>query len=90
SAADPGKGEQTRAAPDESTILKLMLEHLDAMLEFYGPRGLVLFRKHAARYLAVRPELARDLKPALIRADEVEEFRRISLDRLARPGSLNF
>ncbi|MCR9141687.1 MAG: tRNA-dihydrouridine synthase family protein [bacterium] len=75
--------------PDEATVIELMLEHLDAMLEFYGERGLVLFRKHAARYLTVRPGLARDLKSMLLTATEVEDFRRISLDRLARPGSLN-
>ena len=74
--------------PSEHRILELMLEHLTAMLEFYGPRGLVLFRKHAPRYLALQPALAVDLKPRLLHATEPLEFQEICLDRLSRPASL--
>ncbi len=74
--------------PDEATILSLALEHLEAMLDFYGPRGLVLFRKHAARYLAIRPELARDLKGRLLTTEDPQEFREICLDRLVGAGTL--
>ncbi len=34
-------------------LRRTMLDHLSRMLSFYGPqRGLVLFRKYAARYLS--------------------------------------
>jgi tRNA-dihydrouridine synthase B len=36
----------------EETVRITMLEHLEAMLDFYGTElGLVLFRKHASRYI---------------------------------------
>lgn len=80
---------RTGLVPDESLILELMLEHLDAMIEFYGPRGLVLFRKHAARYLGLQPALAEDLKPRLLTTEDPREFQEICLDRLGRLASLN-
>jgi nifR3 family TIM-barrel protein len=48
--------------------------HLDRMLTFHGQRGLVLFRKHAERYLrpyAIPPEL----RQRLLTTPSVEEFR---------------
>lgn len=37
----------------DEQVRDTMLAHLDSMLSFYGPeRGLLLFRKHAARYIS--------------------------------------
>ena len=49
-----------RADVPRQEVLRVMRRHLDRSLEFYGERGLVLFRKHAGRYLS--PYL---LEPAL-------------------------
>lgn len=72
------------AAPGVPAILDGMLEHLEHSLEFQQgreapERTLRLFRKHAARYLALRPELAA-LKTRLLTVHDVADFRRISLD----------
>jgi nifR3 family TIM-barrel protein len=41
-----------RSEVPEHILRQTMLDHLDGMLSFYGPqRGLILFRKYAARYL---------------------------------------
>jgi nifR3 family TIM-barrel protein len=50
--------------------------HLDRMLIFHGERGLVLFRKHAERYL--RPyNLPPDLRQKLLTTPSIEEFRQM-------------
>lgn len=57
--------------------IALMRRHLALNLEFYGPeRGLVLFRKHAARYIAGLPNEA-ELRAPLLTANAVEEFDQI-------------
>lgn len=51
-----------------------MLEHLNAMLAFYeGDYGLVLFRKHASRYLSQSP-LTRSQRQLLFTAERPEDF----------------
>jgi tRNA-dihydrouridine synthase B len=52
----------------------LMRQHLALNLDFYGPRtGLILFRKHAARYIRGLP--GEDLlRVPLLTSDTVEEF----------------
>jgi tRNA-dihydrouridine synthase B len=51
-----------------------MQRHLAAMLDFYGPeRGLVLFRKHASRYLAPM-HLSTDQRERLLTACQPAEF----------------
>ena len=51
-----------------------MQRHLATMLDFYGPeRGLVLFRKHASRYLAPLG-LSSDQRQRLLTADQPVEF----------------
>ena len=51
-----------------------MQRHLKSMLDFYGPeRGLVLFRKHASRYLAPL-NLSPDQRLLLLTANQPVEF----------------
>ncbi len=55
--------------------LVLLREHLDLNLEFYGAqKGLVLFRKHVARYIEGTPAAARDLRVALLTCDRKQDF----------------
>lgn len=52
-----------------------MMEHLNRMLDFYGEqRGLVLFRKHASRYLS-DSHLSPDQRVQLLTCDHPQEFR---------------
>lgn len=58
-----------------SDRLKLLREHLELNLEFYGERrGLVLFRKHVARYIEGTPGAARDLRVSLLTCDRRQDF----------------
>lgn len=51
-----------------------MLRHLDSMLSFYGPeRGLILFRKYAARYLAPF-HLDVNLRQTLMTSETKDQF----------------
>ena len=62
-----------------------MLEHLNAMLAFYeGDYGLVLFRKHASRYLSQSP-LTRSQRQLLFTAERPEEFLTL-LDSILQPA----
>jgi nifR3 family TIM-barrel protein len=55
-------------------VRRSLLEHLDLNLDFYGPeRGLVLFRKFAARYLAPF-KLPREVRQKLLTLAEADEF----------------
>jgi tRNA-dihydrouridine synthase B len=71
-----------RAEVSNEQVRETMLAHLDAMLDFYGPdRGLILFRKHAARYISpygLSPE-QRDL---LLTSETADDFAAL-LDKLA-------
>ena len=69
-----------------SERLKLLRKHLDLNLEFYGPeKGLLLFRKHVARYIEVTGEGGRDLRVALLTCNCKQDFeallRRVEDDR---------
>ena len=71
--------DREQVAPE--TLRQTMIEHLDSMLDFYGPeRGLVLFRKYAARYLTPF-ELTGELRQSLMTSETKVEFM-LLLDRL--------
>ena len=55
-------------------VLDMMLEHLALNIDFYGPRGLILFRKHAIRYLAPY-NISRELRLQLVTCEDVDVFR---------------
>jgi nifR3 family TIM-barrel protein len=58
----------------EALLHDTMQRHLESMLDFYGPeRGLVLFRKHASRYLASK-NLTNDQRQRLLTASQPVEF----------------
>ncbi|MCA1553833.1 MAG: tRNA dihydrouridine synthase DusB, partial [Chloroflexi bacterium] len=58
--------------------IALMRRHLALNLDFYGESlGLILFRKHAARYIAGLPAEA-ELRVPLLTATTVEEFTRLT------------
>jgi nifR3 family TIM-barrel protein len=55
--------------------LAVLREHLELNLEFYGAqKGLLLFRKHVARYIESTPIAARDLRVALLTCDHKQDF----------------
>lgn len=55
-------------------VRETMLLHLEAMLQFYGAaRGLVLFRKHASRYITPFG-LTNEQREMLLRSEKPEEF----------------
>lgn len=55
-------------------LYAVMLRHLERSMEFYGPEhGLVLFRKHASRYLGPY-ELSTEARRALMTAASASEF----------------
>lgn len=59
--------------PDD-VLRETMLTHLESMRGFYGPeRGLVLFRKYAARYLTPF-QLEGELRQRLMTAETKDEF----------------
>lgn len=63
-----------RAEVPPQDVREVMLRHLDRMLTFYeGDYGLILFRKHASRYLSPFP-LSPDLRARLMTAEQPEEF----------------
>jgi nifR3 family TIM-barrel protein len=54
-------------------ITTLLRRHLRAMLDYYGEHGLILFRKHAVKYLLGLPH-ATDLRAKLVTCDSVNGF----------------
>ena len=55
-------------------VREMMLEHLERNLAFYGEQiGLVLFRKHAVRYLSPYP-LSKEIRKKLLTSEQPEEF----------------
>ena len=55
-------------------VRETMLLHLETMLQFYGAaRGLVLFRKHASRYISPFG-LSNEQREQLLRCEKPEEF----------------
>jgi nifR3 family TIM-barrel protein len=64
--------DREQVSPDE--VRQTMLQHLDAMLNFYGnERGLILFRKHASRYISPFG-LSNEKREQLLRCEKPEEF----------------
>jgi tRNA-dihydrouridine synthase B len=56
------------------TVHQMIRAHLEAMLEFYGPKlGLIRFRKHLIHYLRPYP-LSADLRHQLVTTENVDEF----------------
>ena len=62
-----------RADVPRAEVLRVMRLHLMRSMDFYGERGLVLFRKHASRYLSPYP-LPGDLRQRLMTAQTADEF----------------
>jgi len=62
-----------RAQVPREEVLRVMHLHLARSLDFYGERGLVLFRKHANRYLNPYP-LPEAMRKRLMTVTEVDEF----------------
>ena len=63
-----------RGQVSKEQVHTTMLTHLQLMLDFYeGDHGLVLFRKHASRYLSDR-HLTPELRLQLLTAEKEEEF----------------
>jgi nifR3 family TIM-barrel protein len=63
-----------RAQVPLEEVRTVMLRHLERMLAFYeGDYGLILFRKHASRYLSPIP-LNPEQRTRLMTAEEPEEF----------------
>jgi nifR3 family TIM-barrel protein len=61
-------------------VRQTMLRHLDRMLEFYGPeRGLILFRKHASRYLSPY-RLPDALRKRLLTSQKPDDFTQLLAD----------
>jgi len=76
-----------REAVAFDAISALMRRHLTLNLDFYGERlGLVLFRKHAARYIRGLPD-EQTLRIPLLTASTVDEFDRLLDEALASPAS---
>lgn len=64
---------QDREQISPQQVQEIMLHHLSAMLDFYGPEGLIYFRKHTSRYLAPY-ELPAELRLRLLTRENVGEF----------------
>lgn len=66
-------------------VRETMLAHLDSMLDFYGAeRGLLLFRKHASRYISAYG-LTTEQREKFLTCERTEEF--IDLVESLAPGS---
>ena len=62
-----------RADVPKQEVLRVMRLHLSRSLDFFGEHGLVLFRKHASRYLSpylLEPEL----RQRLMIIEQADEF----------------
>lgn len=64
---------QEREQVSPQQVQETMLRHLSAMLDFYGPEGLIYFRKHTSRYLAPY-KLPAELRLRLLTREDVDEF----------------
>ena len=54
-------------------VIILLKRHLRAMLDYYGERGLILFRKHAVKYMFGLPHVAA-LREKLVTCESVAAF----------------
>jgi tRNA-dihydrouridine synthase B len=64
---------------DKSKILEIVLEHYDAMLEFYGEKGATIFRKHVHTYSKSFPN-ASQFRDKINRIDDIEIIRQMIVD----------
>lgn len=62
-----------RDAVTADDVIALLVRHLHAMLDFYGERGLILFRKHAVKYMFGMPHVAA-LRSALVTCESASAF----------------
>jgi tRNA-dihydrouridine synthase len=69
-------------------VIALLNRHLAAMLDFYGERGLILFRKHAVKYMFGMPHVAA-LRGQLVTCESVSAFHDI-LGEFQRQLALGF
>jgi tRNA-dihydrouridine synthase B len=70
-----------REAVSDEQVRATMLEHLDGMLAFYGAeRGLILFRKHASRYISPY-RLSKAQRQQLLTCETKQDFMAL-LDRI--------
>jgi tRNA-dihydrouridine synthase B len=69
---------QDREQVTFAEVMRLMRRQIELMLDFYGaPRGLILFRKYASRYLApLQPEP--ELRRKLLTTESLPEFLEIA------------
>jgi nifR3 family TIM-barrel protein len=70
-----------RVEVPKEEVLRVMRLHLSRSLDFYGERGLVLFRKHASRYLNPYPGIEA-FKKQLMMSARTEEFLRLVEENL--------
>jgi tRNA-dihydrouridine synthase B len=59
--------------PTTQEIVKQIKEHLDRMLDFYGEKGIKLFRKHIVKYIRGMKDSAK-LRALLVNANTKEEI----------------
>ncbi len=64
------------ASVDSMLKHAIIMEHLDGMVDFYGPRGVVMFRKHVHTY-SKGYEGASAMRDAVNRIDDATEFRKV-------------
>ena len=75
--------DRDQVPPEE--VAQVLREHLEANLGFYGPRGLVLFRKFAVQYLTpFRPDP--DLRRRLLTTDDPQTFLRLAEEMIKGGG----
>jgi nifR3 family TIM-barrel protein len=54
-------------------VIALLKRHLTAMIDYYGERGLILFRKHAVKYMFGMPHVAA-LREQIVTCESVARF----------------
>ncbi len=64
---------------DRSKILEIVLEHYDAMIDFYGEKGATIFRKHLHTYSKSFPN-ASQFRDTINRVDDVEIIRQMIVE----------
>lgn len=68
-------------AVEMTTIIQYAIRHLDAMITYYGPRGIYMFRKHVPFYLRGIPEAASVRRDVMVH-DSVEGVRKMLVQLL--------
>lgn len=64
---------------DKSKILEIVLEHYDAMLQFYGDKGATIFRKHVHTYSKSFPN-ASQFRDSINRIDDPVRIREMLVE----------